>query len=309
MVQLAASEGRRVLSSGLHHGISHSDYHADPCEAPSLSAHVAMEVVEHSLGHAAEIHPRIGKKGRGPSTKEQNTGTILHDLLLGGSVGIVEIDAPDFRTKKAQEARDSAEAEGKVPILKHRMAAIRAAADVVRANLLALGYDFAKAATTGHTEITAIWKSDQAWCRARLDSLFVADGLIIDIKSTEDAIRASDGRNIVANGYHIQAASNIEGVEANMPELAGRLRFVDLFVEWERPGIGIIQREIRGEMLELGKRQWRRAVSAWGQAVVTNRFPGYSSAIEPAVCPAWALAADMEKQIGIEAAKAGATPF
>ena len=293
-----------ILTPGLYDNIPHDVYHADPCEAPSLSSHVAMKVAAQSLGHAYEIHPRLGGHGFSGSTKEQTTGTILHSLLLGGDVGIVEIDAPDFRTKKAQGERDAATAAGKVPVLQHKMQVIRASADNVRKHLIDLGYDFSKA----RTELTAIWESGTTWCRARLDSLF-PDFLIVDLKSTEDAAKASDGRNIVSSGYHIQAASNIAGIEANIPEAVGRVRFVDLFVEWERPHIGIIQREIRGELLELGQRQWRRAVEAWGPAVEENKFPGYSSAIEPAICPPWAMAADMERQIGIETANAGTPPF
>lgn len=308
-LSLVSSDGRRILPVGIFRGIPHDEYHSDPCEKPSLSAHVAMEVVNHSLGHAHEIHPRLGRNGSSGSTKEQTTGTILHSMLLGGDVGIVEIDAPDFKTKKAQEARDEALAAGKVPIVKHRMAILREAADAVRASLLALGYDFGKAATIGSTELTAVWKSGLTWCRARIDSLFADACMIVDLKTTEDAMRASDGRNIVSCGYHIQAASNIDAIETHMPEMAGRVRFVDLFVEWERPKIGIVQREIKGEMLELGQRQWRRAIAAWGPAVESNIFPGYPSAIEPAICPPWALAADMERQIGIETANAGTPPF
>ena len=286
-----------MLDVGLHENITHDVYHSDPCAVPTLSAHTAIEMLAKSPAHA------FAKRGSFASTKEQDRGTLLHGFILGGGAEFVSVEADDWRTNKAKAERDAARAAGKVPVLAHVLDQIRKASDEIKR---VSPVDFAQA----RTELTAIWKSGQAatLCRARVDSLF-SDHMIVDLKTTDDAARACEGRNIVANGYHVQAAANLDAIETLIPEAAGRARFVLTFVEWEQPSIGITQREVRGELLELGRRQWRRAVEQWGACVVANKWPGYPSEIQPAECPPWALAQDMEREMARGVAAAGSPPI
>jgi len=151
------------------------------------------------------------------------------------------------------------------------------------------------------TEITAIWKhkppcSPSIWCRCRIDVL-MPDLWIWDLKFTEDAALAAADRNIASNGYHIQAAANIDAVENLVEGAAGRVHFGLCFVEWQNPAIGIKRREIRGELLDVGQRQWTRAKTVWLECQATNKWPGYSSDIIEAQCPAWIASDELEQQI------------
>ena len=108
---------------------------------------------------------------------------------------------------------------------------------------------------------------------------------------------AGADRNIAASGYHIQAAADIDAIETLFPTLAGRVRFVLTFIEWENPEIGIMQREIRGQLLDVGRKQWNRAKAIWGQCLASKAWPGYSTEIVEAQCPPWVASGELQAQI------------
>ncbi|MEC4616304.1 PD-(D/E)XK nuclease-like domain-containing protein [Tsukamurella tyrosinosolvens] len=76
--------------------------------------------------------------------KEFDTGSLVHKLVLGEGADIVVVDAKDWRTKAAQEARDAAREEGKIPALTKDMQAAQAITEQVyerpiAANLFSVG--------------------------------------------------------------------------------------------------------------------------------------------------------------------------
>jgi len=284
-----------MLPIGLHENISHDVYHADPSERPSLSSHLAGILLARSPAHAKLSHPRFGGAFPDKPSDEMNVGSIIHGLLLGGGADIVEIDADNYRTKAAQEARDAAYQAGKVPILRHKYEALLLTVGSIRE---VLPVDFSKA----RTEVTAIWKSDGCPCRARLDSLF-DDWSIVDLKTCENANLSSESRSMFSFGYHRQAVANIEAVETLIPEAAGRVKFFDLFVE-TAPPYGVIMAELAGDFRDLGQRQWKRAKSLWEQCLTTGDFPVYSPQ-KIVAAPAWA----MSEEMGAAIAAGGPPPF
>jgi PDDEXK-like domain of unknown function (DUF3799) len=287
-----------MLSIGLHDNIPHAIYHADPSERPSLSSHLAGILLARSPAHARLAHPRFGGAMEENPTDEMNTGSIIHGVLLGGGPEIVELDFKDFRKDAAKDARDTAYREGKIPMLAHKLAATQATIEEIRK---VLPLDFAQA----RCEVTAIWESDGCPCRARLDSLFEKDGgwLIVDLKTCENANLSSEARNVFSFGYHRQAAANIGAVETLIPESAGRVKFVDLFVE-TAPPYGVVMAELAGDFRDLGQRQWKRAKGLWAQCLATDTFPSYPLA-KTVEAPAWAMSEEMERSI----MAAGTLPF
>lgn len=283
------------LTSGLHDDVSHQRYHADPSERPSLSSHLAGILLARSPAHAKLSHPRFGGAFPEKPSDEMNVGSIIHGLLLGGGADVVEIDAENYRTKAAQEARDAAYQAGKVPILHHKYEALLSTVEEIKR---VLPVDFADS----RREVTAIWKSDGCPCRARLDSLF-DDWAIVDLKTCENANLSSESRSMFSFGYHRQAVANIEAVETLIPEAAGRVKFFDLFVE-TAPPYGVIMAELAGDFRDLGQRQWKRAKSLWAQCLATDTFPGYPPS-KIVTAPAWA----MNEEMGATIAAAGPPAF
>ena len=286
-----------MLSIGLHENVKHAEYHADPSERPSLSSHLAGILLAKSPAHARLAHPRLGGAMEENPTDEMNAGSIIHGILLGGGSEIVELDFKDFRKDAAKEARDAAYQAGKIPMLAHKLAAIRTATEEIRKML---PVDFAQA----RCELTAIWESGGCPCRARLDSLFDAEGwFVVDLKTCDDLQLSSAARNMFSSGYHIQAAANIDAIETTMPEAAGRVKFANLFVE-TAPPYGVQLVDLAGDFRDLGRRQWNRAKALWAQCLAANAFPGYPPT-KTVSAPAWAMTDEMSAAI----AAGGAPPF
>jgi hypothetical protein len=281
-----------MRSVGFHTDVPADEYHADPAAEPSLSAHSAAVLLSRSPEHAYITHPRLGACTPIVAPKEfMVVGDIIHSFLLGGGKDIAIIDADTYQTKAAKQERDDAIKAGKVPVKRAAYENAKAAAGEIRK---VLPVDFAQARAT---EATCIWKSGGVHCRARLDSLF-QDGHwdVYDLKTCDNARVSAAARNLIGRGNHIQAASNIDGIETLFPEAAGRVRFFDLFVETEAP-YGVIVVEVAGAMLEYGQRQWRRAKGVWERCLGTKTWPGYSKEpirVEP---PSWMLSDEMDAAI------------
>ena len=124
------------------------EYHADPCETPSLSASMAKVIDNESMAHAHAYHPRLGNTSKAKEqTKAMRSGSILHWLATGrdkpaiviageytsvnerplpktgpvdwipddiNETPIVEYDA--YRKKSARLFKDQALARGLVPM-------------------------------------------------------------------------------------------------------------------------------------------------------------------------------------------------
>jgi hypothetical protein len=280
-----------MMGPGLYLDVSAEAYHKDPCEAPSLSSHVANELLSKSPGHAALIHPRLGGQ-RFESSDAMDTGSILHGMILGGGQELVPVDANDWRTKAAKEAREDAAAAGKIAVLKDKLDRLQSAAFSV---IQHIPFDLAAA----KKEVTAIWNSEGCPCRCRLDTL-LPDWWIWDLKFCDDVAVSSADRNISSFGYHVQAAANIEAIETLVPGSAGRVHFGLCFVEWKNPAIGIKRVEIRGQLLDVGQHRWRRAKTTWAQCLAQNKWPGCSTEIVEAQCPAWVASEELETQVATQ---------
>lgn len=287
-----------TLALGWHVGIAPEVYHADPCVTPSLSASIATKLVNQSPAHAKLAHPRLGKGGDGgddTSTDGQDVGVILHALVLGcHEHRIVEVNADNFRTKAAQEARDAARAQGKVPVIASKMDVHRMAANVIRARLEGeFGINLNGADSTN--EGVAVWverASDgtEVLCRAMIDSLLQGRGVaaVRDLKTTGDAKPKSCMRRICQDGYDIQGAAYVSAVEHLWPDLAGRVSHTCLFAEQDAPRV--VTPIAFGEgLLELGQRKWQRAIDIWARCLASGEWHGYTTTVLTPEVPAWAL--------------------
>lgn len=128
-------------------------------------------------------------------------------------------------------------------------------------------------------------------CRIRPDYLRLADGIMIDLKTTLDAGPRAFERSIQTFGYHLQAAAYSAGYEAITGE---PLRdFLFLSVEKAPPyAVGLYRLE--DQALEVGRRQYREALRRWAECLERDHWPAYSDHIESISVPAWALIDDEE---------------
>lgn len=268
-----------------------STYHADDTgEQPSLSSSIAYQLVTKSPRHAWLLHPRLGGLRR-PPTKTFDRGHLIHKLVLGKGAELAVIDAADFKTKAAREARDAAYEARQIPVLADDLADAEAAAAEVLTRLAADDI-----VLSGDSEVTAKWTETASdgtpvQCRGLLDHLRLPT--IYDLKTCRSAHPAAIQRSMPAYGYDMQAAAYRSGIAKIHPELAGRVDFVFLFVELE-PAITITPCRPSGTMRELGERRWRRAVDLWARCITTGAWPGYTDGIVNIEAPQWALMNDCD---------------
>lgn len=279
-----------TFGPGLHFGMRHDLYHSDPCDVPSLSSHMAVLGLTRSWLHVQSAHPRMGDARVRQDSDCMDNGSLLHMLVLGSGPEIVQVDADDWRTKAAREARDAARSEGKLPILASKIEPAREAAERMRKSF---PVDLAKC----KTEVTGIWQSGEAMCRMRLDAWCADELTIVDLKTTEDANSAASGGYVVRFGIDVQAAAYLDGMRTIQPEHAGKMRFLLHFCETVAP-FAYVTAELSGEMLSIGEAKWKRAKAQWSSCMATGIWPG-PMMIGPRriEAPAWAMSQELEKQI------------
>jgi hypothetical protein len=267
-----------------------ADYHADPWRTRlgirSLSASTAKMLLppstpEHAL-HTIE-NPR--------HSDSFDLGTTVHTLVLGRGGRIVQVDAPDWRTKAAREQREEAHAAGLTPILVEDYARAQAAADIVLAHetagpLLRL---------PGRSEVVLTWviAADDPYgapvaCRAMLDRwpdpTSDVPPLIVDVKTTESADDESISKTVEKYRYQLQETwyrlgyAAVHGVEPG---------FAFVFVE-KQPPHAVRVAELDDANREEGADQVAAALDKWRDLPAAGPWPGRPTDIGLIGRPAWA---------------------
>lgn len=267
------------MREGFHPEIPEDEYHADPCEEPSLSASLAHTLVSKSPLHAWSEHPKLGNQRR-ESSRAMDEGTVLHALLLKGENVMGVVQADDWRTKAAKEERDKIASRGRIPVLESQAARLFEAAGIIRERLAERSVRF----VPEQAEITAVWHDPEfgVLCRARFDHLPESQ-FIEDLKTGADANPATFARKALNMGYDIQMAAYLEAAEALG---AGERMWRWVLCETSAPYAVTIARPSEA-MLDCGRRRWADAKKRWRYCLSKNEWPGYGNEIIEA--PVWAM--------------------
>ncbi|MES2339278.1 MAG: hypothetical protein V4537_14385 [Pseudomonadota bacterium] len=274
------------LEVGLYADVSHEDYHADPCARPSLSSGVARMIVDESPLHAHLIHPRLGAAG-GKNSRVFDRGTMLHLLLLGKGQDFVEIEADNYKKAWAQQQRDAAYADKRVPVLSRELEEYNRIVKIFREKLAATVDDAGQpdpVVFDGESELTGIWEEPIAGaadagpvaCRLRADHWRPQRLEILDVKTTVKSVSPrSIARQLYDNGADVQHAHYTAGMSSLVDGAQGRVRMRYLFLEVNPPH-DVVVIEPNGEYRELGRRRWSRALRRWAACLGADAWPGHS---------------------------------
>ena len=261
------------------------EYIRDPAPEPSLSASVAL--LTRSARHAWLAHPRLNPAWTPTATEQTEIGTLAHALLLEQDESrVVVVEADDWRTKAAKLARDEARAEGNLPVLAHKLSAVRAMVSAAHEAIAAseLAEMFFR---TGRVEQTLLWQDGGAWCRCRPDLISTDRRVFVDYKTTGgNAEPDSWARGMMLQmGYDVQAAFGLRaarvlhGVEAD---------FVFVVQETEPPyAVSFVG--LAPAFQEFAEQKRRHALTLWRHCRERDEWPGYPSRtcwVEP---PGYAL--------------------
>lgn len=259
--------------------VTEDEYFADPCETPSLSKSIAHVLLNESPAKAYHLHPRLGG-GKRKGTPSQDLGILVHALLLG-SDRVVALAVPDWKKKEARARRNAAIAQGLHPVTESAYEAAREAADGIRKQLAALGYEL-----TGKSELAVEWREGEVLCRGRMDHVFLDRGLILDLKTTSSAKPIDCARDAFRYGYDIQWAAYTSAIAQLRPDLP-HVEMELLFCEMDPPYI-VTPARLGTAFQELGRRRWAEARALWQRCLSTGQWPGYATACVEIEPPAWA---------------------
>lgn len=279
--------------------VTPDEYHADPCAVPSLSSSIAKVMLDQSPRHAQTQHPKMGGVRREDS-KVFDRGALVHKLVLGKGRDVVVVEAPDWRTKAAQAARDDARDEGKIPVLEDDYLEAAWAAKAIVEQLDAIGI-----VLDGESEVAIAWQElsgrGPVWCRGMLDHVIVRDrrAVIYDLKTCRSAHPSACARAVLNYGYDVQAAAYPRALQQLMPQLNGRVDFVFIFAEPRAP-FAVTPGRLDDVLRTRGEERWTEAYTAWGDRMfaakregdvldLTAPWPAYANGIVTFEAPGWMI--------------------
>jgi hypothetical protein len=279
-----------IDTPGIYADIPEDEYHADPCEEPSLSRSVIKMLISKSPAHIAHCHPKLNPNPQPEKSESKfDLGTACHALLLEGEDKAEIIDAADWRTAKAKESRDEARANGKIPFLPHQwqdaIAMVKSAERQITECEDLKGVDLL---TDGKAEQTLIWREESGiWCRVRPDWWSNDQVVMLDYKTTDMSANPEDfHRNVISMGYDIQdqfytrGAYNLTGKEP---------KFIFVVQETYAPFLCsfiCLQPDFR----EIGFRKMELGMDIWERCIKSKKWEGYPKRACHISAPTWELA-------------------
>jgi hypothetical protein len=293
------------LGTGVHR-VAAADYHADRLLGePTLSSTAARTLLERSPLHAWTASPSLNPNHEPVTKKTFDIGHAAHRAVLGAGADWA-VYPPGMLAKNGSTgtnaARDWAEGirdRGMTPIKAEDEDAVLDMAEAVNEALAAAGIAFPPA----RSELTALAEIEGAWCRAMIDHVPEDPRApIYDLKSTIDAHPNAVQRTVMRYGYHIQAAHYLDTWQAATGE-EREFRFV--FVE-KTPPFAVTVAQLHPDVIELGRRQARRARMEWARCLREGQWPSYPLAIVTVELPEWFADRGLASEIEMEDWRAAA---
>jgi hypothetical protein len=275
---VTATEVLPVHEAGVYDGIPPEQYHANP----ALSASGAKLLLPPSC-------PALYKWQRDhpPESKPAfDFGHAAHGVVLGCGDPVTIVEADNWLTKAAKEAKAAAYADGRVPVLAREWEQVQGMAAAIRSHPIAAAlFDPGH----GQPEQSAYWEDTfhGVWRRARFDWLPDTDGgrlILPDYKTTTSAEPGAFARSVFNFGYDLQASWYIDAAHALT--LAEDVAFVFVAQEKTAPYLVTVF-ELDVEALAIGHRKTQRALSVFAECQATDTWPAYSSDVELISPPAW----------------------
>src|SRR3954453_6931649 len=206
---------------------------------------------------------------------EFDLGVAAHVAVLAPERqedSVVVIEAGDYRTTRAREARDTARAAGKVPLLPYQFDIVRAIAGSIRSHPIA-----SQAFAGGEAEMTLIWNDPETGlpCKARPDYLPSHGSWLVDLKTAASANPRSWRDPGFRLRYHARAAWYLDGAAAVLGQAPEEYWFV--IVEKEAPYLVSVV-SFDADALAWGRIANRKACERFAVSAAANDWPGYREA-------------------------------
>lgn len=325
-----------LMKPGIYRDIPNADYHA----GPGVSKSMLDVLAQRSPLHLHHLRTAANDNERTP-TPAQMIGTAFHSLLLEPGAFDEQYVQPFVMPEGALVTIDDLKAElkdagekvgGTKPELIERLKAARPHVvigdelkqqyavtnagrtilqpeqweQLIRMRDAVMAHPAARAllSVKGWSELSAYWTDPVTGelCRCRPD-YWRHDGVIIDVKTTEDASEEAFARSIASWRYHVQNPFYIDGCaealrqsdnysafDGNPPPVS--TAFVFLAVEKTAcvvngKSMGVAVYVLDADSVALGRALYRANLDTYAQCVASGEWPGYGDRIKPIRLPAW----------------------
>lgn len=256
-----------MRTPGFYGGVDELDYHSD------------RDSLSHSGARTLMRCPALFKWQRDNPAFSHNfdVGHAAHALVLGIGLETVVVEADDWRTKAAKEARDAAHAEGKTPLLKADWVKVCAMADVLAEHKLAM-----RLLSEGQPEVSAYAEDEETGVLRRCRFDWLGSSVLTDYKtaSTVDP-RDLAGRygSVRKWGYDNQAAWYTD-VARDLGHPAKAFAFI---FQMKEPPYLVTVATLRDDDLWDARQRNRQALDLYAECTATGDWPGFLPDNEAAV--------------------------
>ena len=260
-----------------------AEYHASRSKRPFRLSHS----LAHKLVTTSPAHALVDLTSKDASTKRQDIGSILHELILGKGRGFAVTegfktkngkDSLNWQSAEAKSFKELALASGRIPLFEHELEEYKQISEALEAKIRPLiseqlGMDW----DAGVREDPWEWEDDGVICRGMLDWRFEAT--VIDLKIWDSANPSA--RKLYDMAVDIQEAAYTSLVE-QMDDYAERSRFLILVCEPEPPyAVRLIS--LGPQFGAIGENRWEEARLKFAQCMASDSWPAYEplAEIEP----------------------------
>lgn len=266
---------------------SNEEYHAGPGVSVS-----DLKV----LLHQTPLH--LWARKFDPARKPQ---TQTPAKLLGSAIHCATLEPDDFpyryavvpegidrRSKIGKEFYQELEAGGQSPLTAEQYAAVMSTSTSLRTHPI-ISYLLS---LHGKVEQSMYWrdKATGVICRMRPDYMIepcsqFPNGLILDLKSAEDASPVGFAKAAYNYAYHMQAAWYPDGFQ----QIFGTREapaFIFGSAEKEAPFAAAVY-SASAEQIRLGRYHNRRLLEQYAQCLAADQWPGFNQEASPLALPAW----------------------
>lgn len=237
---------------------------------------LSKSLMTKALKSPAHYRAAVDGKSDEP-TKAMQIGTVAHTAILEphklAEIVAIKPDGMSFVTKEGKAWK--AENDGKIILDAQEAADIDGMAQSVRRHP-----SFEPSHLDNKIEASVFGEDEETGLplKARPDLWAEGIGLILDVKTTDDASEEAFLRTIQKFAYHVQAAHYIE--------MTGASDFVFIAVERNAP-YAVAAYRLSAEWLELGFETRRRAIRIVHECTAMNSWPAYPTATTTLALPAW----------------------
>lgn len=261
-----------ITAPGIYPDMSPADYFADPCPEPSLTQSIAKVLIERSPLHAWHEHPRLNPDFVADEETKFDLGNTAHALLLGRGKNVARIEFADWRTKAAKEAREKYAELGMIAVLAEQYDRAEAMVEAARIQLARHG--IFEAFKHGRAECVLAWQDEGMWCRTMIDCL-AGETFVFDYKTTARSCAPHEMPDRASTeGWDVQAAFHERGLDALLPDTAGRRGHFFIAQEVDPPHQLSVVR-IGNADLTLGRKKIDYAMAVWRDCMKRRVWPGY----------------------------------